>query len=68
MRDPAQEVETVRSDITLLRDLIDRALDRGAGPQSPYLRACADLLHRRKNRLLELEAITLYRFKGGDAA
>ena len=66
MKDPVQETEAVLADITLLRSMIDRALDRGAGGQDPYLRACADLLYRRKKRLIELEAVTLDRSRGFD--
>ena len=67
MNDPVQEIEAVRADIAILRDLIDRALDKGAGATDAYLLACADLLYRRKKRLVELEAVTLYVSKGSDA-
>jgi hypothetical protein len=68
LRDRQLELESVRNDIALLRDLIDRALDDGAGSQDPYLCACAELLHHRKKRLVQLEAITVYTSKGSEAA
>lgn len=66
MQDSAAELEVIRGDITQLRTMIDRALDRGAGRQDPYLLACSDLLYRRKKRLAQLEA-TLSRSKRADA-
>ncbi len=61
MKDPAAEIQAVEADIALLQELIDKALDKGATAQDHYLRACAEVLYRRRKRLVELQNITLYR-------
>jgi hypothetical protein len=52
----------------VLPNLIDRALDSGAAGQDPCLLACAGVLYRKGQRVVDVEARTLYRPKGSDAA
>lgn len=59
------EADQLRDDIALLRTIVDAALD--AGHDDALLRAAADVLRERKERLAELEPSDELRARYGRA-
>ena len=55
MDDLSGEIDDLRVDIKTFRALIDSVLDKGADGDEILLRACADILYERRNRLNQLE-------------
>lgn len=49
-------IDELRSDILVLRGMIDVALDRHVPDDDPFLHACAVTLRDRRERLEELQA------------
>jgi len=60
MRDRSSDIEYVRAEIKVLREMIDDALDNGAGSDDLQLNRLANALTQRRKLLHELESITLY--------
>ena len=60
MGDRSSDIEYVRAEIQVLREMIDDALDHGAGSDDPQLNELATTLSQRRKLLHELESITLY--------
>lgn len=52
------DADQLRDDITMLRVLIDAALDMGMGAEDAILRACTEILREREERLELLESPT----------
>ena len=59
MSDGRHELEQVRRELEVLRDLINQALDRGAGGEDLGLRACANVFSEKRKRSHQLERVTL---------